>query len=465
MELQKTTLNKILNKEEFKVKISTSRLLQIFSKTFNRTKKIFLEIINNNMSCLEKSPNGEDINPILWQCGHIIYFYIKHCSKYYNLNTVGYNINTINFYDSYLTKTQFRYNQEKLVDIYILLNKFQKIYDIINLQLYSSKLNHKEKYVLLLSILHNEMHIEALIFSGLNIGYIFNSFISLRLTNLSLRTSNNDIQTKIRFIDINCKSFIQGSRNSNNYLSFDNERPAFRKYLDDFSISEYPITEYQFLDFILEGGYETKMYWTEESWEWIQNNNIHCPIYWSFENLKFRETNYPVCNISWYEAQAYCKWAGYRLPTESEWECVATYYGKFKYPWGDKMEPSYCNLNYTINGPLEINDVKLKIEKTYTGVKQLIGNVWEWCEDSIYPYDGFTIDPVYREMSYPFFGFKKICRGGCFAVPDYLINSRYRNAQMPDCRIQFIGFRVCKNINLKKIRENRRDKINKIIEI
>ena len=120
MELQKTTLNKILNKEEFKVKISTSRLLQIFSKTFNRTKKIFLEIINNNMSCLEKSPNGEDINPILWQCGHIIYFYIKHCSKYYNLNAVGYNINTINFYDSYLTKPQFRYNQEKLVDIYIL---------------------------------------------------------------------------------------------------------------------------------------------------------------------------------------------------------------------------------------------------------------------------------------------------------------------------------------------------------
>jgi ergothioneine biosynthesis protein EgtB len=455
MELDKKTLNKYLNKEEFKIKITSKRLSQIFTKTFNRTKKIFSEIINNKKTGLEKSSHKEDINPILWQCGHIVYFYIKHCSDYFTYDNKGDNI--IDFYDSYLTKLEFRYNEENLLKMNILLNKFQNFYNSIMKQLKSLQLNHMEKYVLLLSILHNEMSIEALIFSGLNLDYSLPNFISLRLTNLSLRSFNKNILTNIKFINIKCKIFIQGSKNSSYYLSFDNERPAFRKYLEDYYISEYPITEYQFLQFILEGGYENKIYWTEESWKWIKSKNIYCPIYWSLDNLKYRETNYPVCNISWYEAKAYCKWAGYRLPTESEWECVASNYGRYKYPWGDKMDSSYCNLNYTINGPLEINDNRLNKEQSYTGVKQLIGNVWEWCEDSIYPYNGFSIDPLYRELSYPYYGFKKICRGGSFAVPDYLIHSSYRNSQMPDCRLQFIGFRVCKDINFKKIRNKRRN--------
>ena len=72
-----------------------------------------------------------------------------------------------------------------------------------------------------------------------------------------------------------------------------------------------------------------------------------------------------------------------------------------------------------------------------------MGNIWEWCEEVFYPYPNFTIDYIYREMSYPFFGEKKICRGGCFCVNDYLINPKYRNAQDPGCQIQYIGFRVC----------------------
>ena len=148
-------------------------------------------------------------------------------------------------------------------------------------------------------------------------------------------------------------------------------------------------------------------------------------------------------NISYYEAMAYCKWANVRLPYEYEYEYVATNGGTTKYPWGnnnDNME-DYCNINYTqFIVPVD----KYERGNNNRGISQLIGNVWEWCQEAIYPYDGFKIDPVYREMSYPFFGFKKICKGGCFAVPNFLIHPKYRNAQYPDCRIQFIGFRVCK---------------------
>ena len=307
------------------------------------------------------------------------------------------------------------------------------------------------------------MHIEALIFSSLNLDYTLHNFISIGLSNKSLRSKSNDIIKNISFIKITGGNFIQGSKKSFNYLSFDNERPAFRNRIKDFLISKYPITEAQYSKFIIAGGYREESYWEPEAWCWLKKNNITLPLYWDKINL----SNYPMCNLSWYEAKAFCNWAGFRLPTESEWEYVATNNGKTLYPWGNEMKPEYCNLNYTINMALEINDERLHFEKTNSGVKQLIGNVWEWCEEPIYPYDGFNIDPVYREMSYPFFGFKKICRGGCFAVPDYLIHSKYRNAQMPDCRIQFIGFRVCKNqaINLKSIRNKRREKIGLYTDI
>ncbi len=149
----------------------------------------------------------------------------------------------------------------------------------------------------------------------------------------------------------------------------------------------------------------------------------------------------PIYHISYYEAQAYCRWKKVRLLKEKEYEYLATNKGSDKYPWGRNDDiGSYAHLNYhdyiiPVNEKLNGNN-KL-------GVAQLIGNVWEWCEEPIYPYDGFTIDPVYREMSYPWFGMKMICRGGCWAVPDFLIHPRYRNAQHPTCRNQFIGFRVC----------------------
>jgi len=143
----------------------------------------------------------------------------------------------------------------------------------------------------------------------------------------------------------------------------------------------------------------------------------------------------PLVHVSWYEAKAYCKWADVRLPTESEWEYMAkefTVTGNLDYHYGDVVPVN--------------TDPAMDIFRLPNEPSQPFGNIWEWCENPIYPYDGFTIDPVYREMSYPFFGFKNICRGGSFACPSYLVSSTYRNAQNPDNRMQFIGFRFVKDI-------------------
>ena len=141
------------------------------------------------------------------------------------------------------------------------------------------------------------------------------------------------------------------------------------------------------------------------------------------QKIKLRY-NHPV-NVTWYEAQAFCKFYNFRMLKESEWEYLAD---------------NKNNAIFDYHFPVSIKEDK---NVNRHGIVGLYGNYWEWCEESIYPYDGFKIDPVYREMSYPFFGYKKICRGGAWCVPSFLATKTYRNAQLPDCYYQFISFRVC----------------------
>jgi len=304
-----------------------------------------------------------------------------------------------------------------------------------------------------LGILHNEMHNEAFIF---NSQCIFNKSLNIinAIPNFINNNNDNNLIDNFTFIDYDEGEFIQGINDSEDNLIFDNEKPQFKKKINKFSVSKYPVTEYMFSLFIRDCGYENDDYWCYNGLLWKNDNNIKLPLYWKYdtkENNYYKlvnndkisiKSNKPISNISYYEAKAYCKWKNVRLPTESEHEYISTNCGITKYPWGNKnINDSLANINYK-NHILDVNVYKYGDNEK--GVSQLIGNVWEWCEESIYPYDGYTIDPIYRDMSYPFFGFKKICKGGSFAVADFLIHPKYRNAQYPDCRIQYIGFRVCK---------------------
>ena len=134
---------------------------------------------------------------------------------------------------------------------------------------------------------------------------------------------------------------------------------------------------------------------------------------------------------------AYCRWKNCRLLFEKEWEYLAN--------MDDNLQKLDLHLNYgdkyKCKTTISVLDDK---SKNNIGIVGLFGNCWEWCMEPIYPYDGFVIDPVYREMSYPHFGYKRICRGGSWAVPDFLIDKSYRNAQSNDCCHQYIGFRIAK---------------------
>ena len=439
--LRKEDIYHILNK---RLLIKTNKELLTY---LSFTKNNFIKFSFNSNQNL-----GDEkyINPLLWQMGHVVFFYcdlvlknLYHCK---NININNYEKYS-ELYDSFKTPKKYRKGDLLLPYVKCIIY-YNEVYDILVKYIKQEKLNNIDTYLILLGILHNEMHNEAFIFSKLklHINKTFNFF----------KQDYNDmeyLELEPKFINYKSGLFVQGSEDNSDYLIFDNEMPSFCKKINKFSISKYPITEFQYFQFIKNNGYETKRYWSNNGYKYIKENNINLPLYWLKDDNKYYklingkkydiETNIPITNISYYEAEAYCKWKKGRLPLESEYEYIATNEGLTKFPWGNnKINSELCNINY-INSIVSVK--KYKEGNNYKGVSQLIGNVWEWCQESIYPYDGFKIDPVYREMSYPYFGFKKICKGGSFAVSDFLIHPKYRNAQYPDCRIQFIGFRICKD--------------------
>lgn len=434
-------LNKIKEKTFYYTK---SQLIEIINFTKNNTLNFLDNLINKKNTGMELSDNT---NPLLWEFGHVVSFWENKTLKLLFNKIPNITLNNEILYDSFLTAKKYRCNNVN--DIDTIVDKYNKTINFIIsfIESLNNNVTPSQNYLIMLSLLHNEMHNESFLFSSQLLQY--SKPKSIEYVN---SIENTRYIENIKFINITGGSFIQGADEKDKF-TFDNEKPTFETRVNDFIISKYPINNYQYLQFIENKGYQNQEYWCQSGWQWIQENEIKHPIYWEYCNNNWLvrtwnqhtplKLNHPVTNISWYEACAFCRWGNYRLPTESEWEFVATNKGTTKFPWGDSdPDTSKCNLNYKYNFTTDITEFSTGDNKD--GVSGLIGNVWEWCLEPIYPYDGFKIDPVYREMSYTSFGYKRICRGGCWAVPDFLINSKYRNAQSPDCRIQYIGFRVCK---------------------
>ena len=413
--------------------INSDDILNQINDTFILTNKFISFVIGNSkLEYLFNKKVGKT-NPLRWEFGHVLFFWKELILDKLNIKL---NIDNKNIYDSFKTSWVNRFTPS-LIDMFSLVRLYEELkINLTNYILLNDKLSPYQSYLLRLGHLHNEMHNESFILT-------LNSLDTNPL-NYKYLSEKSLIADNI-MIEVPSGSFKQGT---NDCFYFDNESPEFVTNVNRFNISKYCITNYEYLNFIESGGYDKHDYWLREGWKWKENNNINHPVYWKFDNKDniwlektFGEYNRlklndPVKHISYYEASAYCKWAGGRLPKESEWEYLTTFfYEDYK---------NGANFNYKNKGVVSV--LKDKNENTL-GIVGLYGNVWEWCLDPFYPYDGFVIDPVYREMSYPFFGYKRICRGGAWCVPDYLITKSYRNAQPMDCRIQYIGFRIVKECN------------------
>ena len=228
---------------------------------------------------------------------------------------------------------------------------------------------------------------------------------------------------------------------SNSLDAMDNESPCHKVYLETYSIDRYPITCKQYRIFMEAGGYKNPQWWSEAGWEWLQKQQATQPLYWQDKPAWY---NNPVWGVSWYEAEAYAKFVGKRLPTEAEWEKAASWDENLKcrriYPWGDKQPTSdHCNHN-NIHGQTTPVNAYPQGQSPY-GLYDTLGNVWEWTASWFDSYQGFQHYP-YKGYSQVYFDNQhRVLKGGSWATRPWALRSSFRNWYYPSMRQMFAGFR------------------------
>ncbi|MET9211833.1 MULTISPECIES: ergothioneine biosynthesis protein EgtB [unclassified Nocardia] len=241
--------------------------------------------------------------------------------------------------------------------------------------------------------------------------------------------------------------------------ALDNERPAHPVHVPGFAIDVAPVTNEQYLAFLDDGGYDRPELWSERGWAHRREAGLVAPQFWERDGGQWTRVAFgartplrprqPVVHVCWFEAEAYARWAGKRLPTEAEWEKAARFDpatgDSRRYPWGeDTPDEHLANLGQRHLEPAEVGAYPAGVSAT--GVHQLIGDVWEWCSSGFEAYPGFRAFP-YREYSEVFFGGDyRILRGGSFGTDEVACRGTFRNWDHPIRRQIFAGFRLARDL-------------------
>ena len=221
---------------------------------------------------------------------------------------------------------------------------------------------------------------------------------------------------------------------------FDNELPVHTVFLAPFALASRPVTHGEYAEFIADGGYQRPELWLSLGWDTRTTRGWEAPLYWERAGDKWRtftlhgmvdiDEHTPVCHLSFFEADAYARWAGARLPTEFEWEFVAA------------QQPIFGNfLEAGAMHPLpQAGDPQ------HGAPAQMFGDVWEWTRSDYAPYPGFrTAEGAVGEYNGKFMNSQYVLRGGSCATPETHIRATYRNFFPPDARWQFSGVRLAQD--------------------
>jgi ergothioneine biosynthesis protein EgtB len=223
-------------------------------------------------------------------------------------------------------------------------------------------------------------------------------------------------------------------------FSFDNETPRHRVWVDAFEIASHPVTHGDFIEFIDDGGYLRPELWLSAGWEAVSSRGWRAPEYWGQRNGQWHaftlhgevpvDRNAPVCHVSFFEAEAYARWANARLPTEAEWEIAA------------REAPRAGN--FLESGAL--HPLALREAPPDGTLAQAFGDVWEWTRSDYGPYPGFTpAAGAIGEYNGKFMCGQYVLRGGSCATPATHIRATYRNFFPPEARWQFSGLRLARD--------------------
>jgi ergothioneine biosynthesis protein EgtB len=224
-------------------------------------------------------------------------------------------------------------------------------------------------------------------------------------------------------------------------FAFDNEGPRHKVWLEPYRLASHPVTCGEYLDFIADGGYRRSEFWLSDGWACVQTHGWQTPLYWRIENSEWRiftlagerriEPAEPVCHVSFYEADAFARWAGRRLPTEAEWENAAadvTLIGNL----ADSLHYHPCPDDGATGAPQ---------------LRQMIGDVWEWTASPYVAYPRFRpVAGAIGEYNGKFMSNQMVLRGGAAVTPADHLRITYRNFFAPASRWAFAGLRLAEDI-------------------
>ncbi len=434
------------------------QLAQLVEDARRHTLRLVADLTDDQLAV----PQSELVNPFLWELGHVAFFY-DACVLEYLDSTRLHLEGAEHLYDSFRVDHDDRWGLP-LPSRDETMNYMDRVRERVRERIEGRDPTAKETYCYQLAVLHEDMHGEAFTWMRQTLEYPAPEIAGSEGTGSETAWSEGTEQESGPLpgdVEIPGGTFQLGATPDLPFV-FDNEKWAHPAEVAPFKIARAPVTNAEFCAFVDDGGYGRRDLWTHEGWVWRARNGIGHPVYWcrgsggwrrrDFDRSVPIEEHAPVVHVSWHEAEAYCNWADRRLPTEAEWEIAASAEPatdgngisprKRRWPWGDDVpSPELANLDGRRGGCVDV--AAFAAGDSAFGCRQMAGNVWEWTSSAFYPFPGYVVDLPYKEYSAPWFGYRKVLKGGAWATRSRLAYNVYRNFFLPDRRDVFAGFRTC----------------------
>ena len=392
------------------------------------------------------------VNPVLWEIGHVGWFH-----EYWTLRGSHGQAPLIDRADDLWNSSTVAHDTRWDLDLPDRDATFAYLAKVLEHQcdrLRRAVFPETAVYFYELSIRHEDMHVEALTYMRETLAYP-------RPQNLGEHASSVAAGDLPGDTEVAGGAWRLGATPTDGYI-FDNEKWAHQVELEPFRIARAPVTNREFAAFVEAGGYRVREFWSDAGWVWRERQRAERPAYWQpksdgvwtwrrYDRAEPLNPDAPVVFVAWHEAEAWCRWAGRRLPTEAEWEAAAIGEPsadrsrlsgtRRPWPWGGAAPTrAHANLDFAFDAPLDV--AACPEGDSAFGCRQMIGNVWEWTASDFVAFPGFAADP-YEDYSRPWFGSRKVLRGGCWATSARIARPTYRNFFPPDRGDVFAGFRTC----------------------
>jgi len=421
-------------------------LLYTLDQSFERA----LNLLNSLATHQLEVPYSPGINPPVWEIGHAAFFFENFIlQKLDAAPPCNPALNDV--WDSFELAHEDRWEAGVFPDREKTLQYVGHVHHRVRQRIIEKPLSAEDLYLYKYSIFHLNMHIESMVWARQTLAYPPPPS-TVNTPGADEAPCTGDVKVPAGRYRIGMPA--QSEKFAAEDFCFDNEKPGFVKNLESFSISSTLVSNAQYLAFVEAGGYQQDALWSMAGLKWRNRCSARHPMFWKQEGGQWFERFFdqwlpvkgdlPVKHVSYWEAQAYCNFAGRRLPTELEWEAAAL--GNLEhrpfqlFPWGNTMDEQRVDMNATSLARQSVT--ALQQGDSPFGCRQMIGTVWEWTDSLFMPYDGFTMD-MYPFMSTLQFGDHKVVRGGSCATSSILIRGTYRQAYTPDRNDVFVGFRTC----------------------